>query len=354
MLTEGAIRLGGYWIVGAKRTISQCIRNCVRCLKLRGNQHCPKMGDIPVERLDLAPPFAYIGIDVFGPWSVVSRRTRGGLSQSKRWAVIFICLGICAIHIEIINEMSSSSFINALRRFVALRGEVKLIRSDCGTNFIGAAKCTDAKVINIESSDMKKFLSRKGIVWKFNPPHASHMGGVWERLIGVSRIILDSDEVFITLMAEVCQIMNSRPISGIPLNTDCDTPLTPSTLLTMKTKHTVDTFSLEAFSPKDLYTQQWRSVQHLANRFWKRWKNEFISQLQHRNKWQDSKRNLREGDITLLRDKTLYMNELPVGIVEKAIPSDDNIVRKVEIRVAQDRKVYSRPTSEAVLLVAKD
>lgn len=117
------------------------------------------MGDLPVERLDPAPPFVYIGIDVFGPWSVVSRRTRGGLSQSKRWAVIFTCLVIRAIHIEIINEMSSSSFINALRRFVALRGEVKLIRSDCGTNFIGAAKCMDAKVINVESSDMKNFLS---------------------------------------------------------------------------------------------------------------------------------------------------------------------------------------------------
>jgi hypothetical protein len=51
-------------------------------------------------------------------------------------------------------------------------------------------------------------------------------------------------------------------------------------------------------------TQQWRSVQHLVNRFWKRWKNEFLSQLQHRNKWQDSKRNLREGDVILLRDKT--------------------------------------------------
>ena len=88
---------------------------------------------------------------------------------------------------------------------MALREEVKLIRSDCGTNFIGAAKCMDAKVINVESSDMKNVLSRKGIVWKFNPPHASHMGGVWERLIGVSRRILDSmlqdvkqltDEVF--------------------------------------------------------------------------------------------------------------------------------------------------------------
>ena len=70
LLTEGAIRLGGYWIVGAKRTISQCIRNCVRCLKLRGNQHCPKMGDLPVERLDPAPPFCIYRHRRF--WTVVS------------------------------------------------------------------------------------------------------------------------------------------------------------------------------------------------------------------------------------------------------------------------------------------
>jgi hypothetical protein len=53
-------------------------------------------------------------------------------------------LVIRAIHIEIINEMSSSSFINALRRFVALRGEVKLIRSDCGT-------CNTINVIDYEN-----------------------------------------------------------------------------------------------------------------------------------------------------------------------------------------------------------
>lgn len=77
------------------------------------------------------------------------------------------------------------------------------------------------------------------------------MGGVWERLIGVSRRILDSmlqdvkqltDEGLITLMAEVCQIVNYRPIAGIPLDTDFITPLTPLTLLTMKTKHRVRDF----------------------------------------------------------------------------------------------------------------
>nr|KAG5713532.1 hypothetical protein BaRGS_024580 [Batillaria attramentaria] len=59
---------------------------------------------------------------------VVSRKTRGGLANSKRWAVVFTCLAIRAVHIEVIEEMSSSSFINALARFTSLRGPVTEFR----------------------------------------------------------------------------------------------------------------------------------------------------------------------------------------------------------------------------------
>ena len=157
--------------------------------------------------------------------------------------VIFTCLVIRAIHIEVIHEMSSSSFINALRRLIALRGDVKLIRSDCGTNFVGAAKELRADVVDIEGTQMKDSLAQKRITWRFNPPHASHMGGVWERMIGVSRRILDSllrdhkhltDEVVITLMAEVCPIVNARPIAGIPSDPYTPVPLSPAKLLLLR------------------------------------------------------------------------------------------------------------------------
>jgi hypothetical protein len=58
-------------------------------------------------------------------WDIVTRRTRGGSVNSKRWAVIFSCLSCRAVHIEVIEEMSTSSFINALRRFMAIRSKVK-------------------------------------------------------------------------------------------------------------------------------------------------------------------------------------------------------------------------------------
>lgn len=77
-------------------------------------------------------------------------------ANSKRWAILFTCLTTRAVHIEVIEELSSSAFINALRRFVSIRGPVKEYRSDRGTNFVGATQDLKVDVINVEDPALKK------------------------------------------------------------------------------------------------------------------------------------------------------------------------------------------------------
>lgn len=84
------------------------------------------------------------------------------MSNTKRWAVLFTCLSIRAVHIEVIEAMDTSSFINALRRFLAIRGPVKQIRSDCGTNFVGACREMGINPNDLGSSTPGKFLNEKG------------------------------------------------------------------------------------------------------------------------------------------------------------------------------------------------
>ncbi len=91
------------------------------CSKLRGKPSEQKMADLPSDNLSMEPPFTNIGLDVFGPWTIATRRTRGGAANSKRWAVLSTCLSIHAVHIDLIESMDTSSFINALRRFFAVR-----------------------------------------------------------------------------------------------------------------------------------------------------------------------------------------------------------------------------------------
>ena len=109
---------------------------------------------------------------------------------------------------------------------MAIRGKVTLFRSGRGTNFIGATEGMKINAINIEDKQIDQFLFNQGNMWKFNPPHASHMGGVWERLIGVVRRVLNvmlsnvsgrylTHEVFVTFMAEVMAIVNARPLPAV-------------------------------------------------------------------------------------------------------------------------------------------
>jgi hypothetical protein len=188
--------------------------------------------------------------------------------------------------------MSSSAFINALRRFIAIRGKVQMFRSDRGSNFVGATDHIGVHTINVENGKIKDFLSNSGSIWVFNSPHSSHMGGAWERMIGVSRRILEAvltkthnltHDVLVTLMAEVSAIVNARPIVPVSSDPDCPQILSPAALLTMKFDSGQQ--PVDGLTMKDLYKDQWKRVQYLANQFWLRWRKEFLQSLQSRPKW---------------------------------------------------------------------
>ena len=155
--TEGAIRSHGFRITGAKRLSSTVLYKCVKCRKLRGKQEHQKMADLPVDRVTPAPPFSSVSVDTFRPWTVVTRKTRGQ-AHNKRWAIIFTCPTTRGIHIELIEDMSSSSFIHALRRFISLRGPVKEFHSDRGTNFVGATDDLRINTVNVEDGQISNFL----------------------------------------------------------------------------------------------------------------------------------------------------------------------------------------------------
>jgi len=114
------------------------IGKCVKCRRLRRKPVSQLMSDllVPEDRVSPGPPFSSVGVDVFGPWDVVTRRTRGGAASSKCWAVLYTCLTSRAIHLEMIEELSTSLFINATRRFVAIRGPVRLFDQTVGLTLL--------------------------------------------------------------------------------------------------------------------------------------------------------------------------------------------------------------------------
>ncbi|KAK3750007.1 hypothetical protein QZH41_008650 [Actinostola sp. cb2023] len=219
--TNNPIRQAGYWLIGGYHAVAKELSQSVICKKLRGSPLTQRMADLPADRIEVAPPFTNVGFDVFGPWTIQTRKMRGGAAYSKRWGLVFICLSSRAIHIEVLESMDTSSFICALRRFFAIRGPSALLRCDCGTNFVGAKSELDnaLKEMN-DQQKVLRYVREQGCEWVFNPPHASHFGGAWERQIGTIRRVLDAmfaelgatqltHELLVTLMAGVCNRQRS-------------------------------------------------------------------------------------------------------------------------------------------------
>ena len=217
-------------------------------------------------------------------------------------------MGSRSVHLETANSLDSSSFINASRRFMNRRGAVRQLRSDQGTNFIGARGELKAALCEMNQDHVQDYLLKNGCEWipfKFNVPHSSHMGGTWERMIRSVRNALEplllqagsqlDDETLRTLLTEVECIINSRPLS---IDNLCDAeapePLTPNHRLTMKPKRVLPPPG--KFQRADMYCRRrWRRVQYLANEFWLRWRGEFLQMLQVRQKWVQPERNLTVG-----------------------------------------------------------
>lgn len=129
-----------------------------------------------------------------------------------------------------------------MRRFISRRGQVKHIRYDNGTNLVGAKRELHDAITSWNQSKINNAMLQKRIHWSFNPPAASHHGGIWERLICMVRQVLLSvlhqqhleDEGLQTLFCEVESILNSRPITAV--SDDCQDleALTPNHILLLK------------------------------------------------------------------------------------------------------------------------
>ena len=137
------------------------------------------MSNIALDRIAVNERlFSNTGVDYFGPIIVkLNKRARLTQPTAKRYGVLFTCLTTRGVYLELATDMTTDVFILALRRFIAQRGHVKILRSDNGSNFIGAEKELKHALTCIDQNKVAQTLSKQHIQWKFNPPVSPWMGG---------------------------------------------------------------------------------------------------------------------------------------------------------------------------------
>ncbi|GFS54628.1 integrase catalytic domain-containing protein [Trichonephila clavipes] len=317
------------------------------------------MGNLPKERVRENFPFDCSGIDFIAPFWIKSNKQCKS-SLYKTYVSIFVCFVTKAVHFELVSDLTTQTFIASLKRFIARRGRPSLIFSDNGKTFIGAnaeLKRLYKLVINPDP-ELTGFLVDENINWKFLPPRAPNFGGLWEASVksfkfhfkheaGNSRFTY---EEFLTIMTQIEGILNSRPLTSLSMDIDDLSVSTPAHFLIGRPITSISEPNIIHIETNRLNIYQ--RLTKIVQSIWKRWSNNYLSNLQQRSKWKFEKDNAGVGDLVLIKEDNLAVNKWLMGRLIEVFPGKDNRIRVVIIKTQHG--VVKRPISKICILSMRE
>lgn len=333
-----------YWIMSARDAVRMRTRRCVRCFRTRPSAPQPPMAPLPAARVNALRPFLHVSVDFAGHFYLKSTKFRNAKIY-KSYICVFVCMSTKAVHLELVPDLSTDSFLNALRRFISRRGLCTDIYSDCGRNFVGCNNYLKELRMFLQNTANQTHINSKltdlSITWHFNPPYASHFGGIFEAAVKsmkthlyrvIGQLTLTHDE-FNTLLCQIEAVLNSRPLCTQSNDPSDPLPLTPGHFLVGQPLTSLPEIDFSDDSVNRLV--RWQIIQQAVQHFWKRWSVEYLSQLQQRSKWfhDTTKTPLEVGSVVVLIDNTLPPLQWRLARVHQLHPGADGITRVVTVRI---------------------
>jgi hypothetical protein len=316
-----------YWPIAGRDAVRQVIHRCIRCFKTNPTTFNQIMGDLPSDRVTQNRPFLISGVDFAGPISLKEGRGRGKRIV-KAYIALFICMTTKAVHVELVGDLTTESFLNALKRLISRRGMVSKLYSDNATNFIGS-----------KNELQKRIQSDHNIEWHFIPPRSPHMGGLWEANIKcvknhLKRVIGNANLTFeelYTVLTSIEAILNSRPLCPLSNDPNDLSYLTPGHFLVGEPLNAPAEFDLTDVNIHRL--SRWQHVERSRQHFWKRWSNEYLTTLQQRTRWITSKDKVPHvGSLVLIKETNAPPLQWKLGRITQLHPGPDKVVRVVSVK----------------------
>ncbi|XP_051167780.1 uncharacterized protein LOC127285688 [Leptopilina boulardi] len=299
------------------------------------------MGDLPKIRVNQARPFSHVGIDYCGPFFIKEKKYRNR-TKIKIYIAVFVCLVVKAVHLEVVSDVSTETFLGALRRFIGRRGKPNVISSDNGSNFIGAnnelkdlGNLLRSEKFNEQTAHI---LNDQGIEWKFIPPLSPHFEGIWESAVKsfkhhfkrVVKDVLFTFEEINTFVIEIEAVLNSRPLTPISNDPNDVIALTPGHVLIGDSLTSLPELNFKLTPTPRL--SRWQHLQKMRQDFWNRSHKEYLNGLNMRHKWKSGNHRIRDGTIVILKEDNTSPLQWVLGRVTKIFPGSDGVIRTVIVK----------------------
>ncbi|XP_055610704.1 uncharacterized protein LOC129757483 [Uranotaenia lowii] len=191
--------------------------------------------------------------------------------------------------------------------------------------------------------------------WKFNPPSAPHMGGIWRRLLRSTKEAMKAlddglrliDEMLLTVLAKAAEMINCRPLTYIPQESSEVEALTPNHFIRgfpSGEHHQVE----ETANPSEALRDQYKRALQLADILWQRWVKEYVPCIDQPTKWHADSQPVAEGDLVYIADGNSRKTWVR-GVVQQIIPGRDGVIRRAVVRLANGKELR-RPVNKLAVL----
>ena len=340
-----------YWIPRGRQVVKAVLRKCVICKKFNGRPYSlPRFAPYPSERVTESKPFAYVGIDYFGPLNI-----KDVSDSQKVWVCLFSCMVTRAIHLEVVTDMTTELFIMALRRFVSRRGVPRKVFSDNAQQFhLAKSTLQLAWEQTVADEATLNYAASVGVEWIFIVQLSPWMGGFYERMVGnvkkalrkcIGRSVLSLIEL-LTILTETEAMVNSRPL--VYVGDEIEQILTPAHFLSLSATVSLPQGTAEedpdfrmSMSSAEHLLEVWKKGQKRLNTFWTHWRTQYLASLRERQQtelkqYAHSASTPKMGDVCLIRDDG-PRGMWKIGLITELHVSNDGEVRSATVKTANNK-----------------
>ena len=344
------LRLQGFWVTKARNTIRKVLSDCAICNRFNHFAFSyPKFTNFTKAQMRFVRPFQHVGVDFTSHYWVKDVYSD---QPQKMYILIYTCLNIRAIHLDLLPDMSSKSFLQSFQRFSNTFGTCDFLYSDNARSFIQGGAAIEK---SLASDEFQEFLRENRIQHRRIPLYAPWMGAAWERLIRVvksclvkalhqkhSRDYIDFFD-FITLLTDVTRAVNARPLTYMSGDDDL-IPLTPDSFLRLHSPSGL-VFREEEDPEDPIWSSEETaqealvaSFEHLRKKFLAfktRWYEEYLLSLREFSRdlyGVDWSNRIGVGDVVLIKSPVKSRPFWQMGRVTQLIPGDDQKVRSAFVR----------------------